>query len=80
MHDGRFSNNGWLQELPKPLSKLTWDNAVIVSPATAASLDLGKRVNDLSTNRMGSIGGEILADRIELQYRDRTVIAPVFIR
>ncbi|HXI93759.1 MAG TPA: TAT-variant-translocated molybdopterin oxidoreductase [Blastocatellia bacterium] len=80
MHDGRFSNNGWLQELPKPLSKLTWDNAAIVSPATAASLDLGKRVNELSTNRMGGIGGEILADRIELQYRDRTVIAPVFIQ
>jgi len=80
IHDGRFANNGWLQELPKPLSKLTWDNAAIVSPATAASLDLGKRVNELSTNRMSSIGGEILADRIELQYRDRTVIAPVFIQ
>jgi len=80
IHDGRFSNNGWLQELPKPLSKLTWDNAVIVSPATATRLDLGKRVNDLSTNRMSSIGGEILADRIELQYRDRAVIAPVFIQ
>jgi molybdopterin-containing oxidoreductase family iron-sulfur binding subunit len=80
VHDGRFANNGWLQELPKPLSKLTWDNAVIVSPATAASLELGKRVNDISTNRMGSIGGEILADRIELQYKDRRIIAPVFIQ
>jgi molybdopterin-containing oxidoreductase family iron-sulfur binding subunit len=80
IHDGRFSNNGWLQELPKPLSKLTWDNAAIVSPATAANLGLGKRVNELATNRMSSIGGEILADRIELQYRDRAVIAPVFIQ
>jgi Fe-S-cluster-containing dehydrogenase component len=33
--DGRFANNGWLQELPKPLTKLTWDNAVFVSPDTA---------------------------------------------
>ena len=36
--DGRFANNGWLQELPKPFSTLTWDNAAIMSPATAARL------------------------------------------
>jgi Fe-S-cluster-containing dehydrogenase component len=33
--DGRFSNNAWLQELPRPLTKLTWDKAVMMSPATA---------------------------------------------
>jgi molybdopterin-containing oxidoreductase family iron-sulfur binding subunit len=38
--DGRFANNGWLQELPKPLTKLTWDNCAQVSPATAAKLRL----------------------------------------
>jgi MoCo/4Fe-4S cofactor protein with predicted Tat translocation signal len=38
VHDGRFANNGWLQELPKPHTKLTWDNAALVSPATAARL------------------------------------------
>jgi MoCo/4Fe-4S cofactor protein with predicted Tat translocation signal len=35
IYDGRFANNGWLQELPKPITKLTWDNAVILSPADA---------------------------------------------
>jgi molybdopterin-containing oxidoreductase family iron-sulfur binding subunit len=36
--DGRWSNNGWLQELPKPLTKLSWDNAAILSPALASRL------------------------------------------
>jgi molybdopterin-containing oxidoreductase family iron-sulfur binding subunit len=33
--DGRFANNGWLQELPKPITKLTWDNAAYISPRQA---------------------------------------------
>src|SRR5262249_16659239 len=38
--DGRSINNGWLQELPKPVSKLTWDNVAMFSPATASRLAL----------------------------------------
>jgi MoCo/4Fe-4S cofactor protein with predicted Tat translocation signal len=38
--DGRYANNGWLQELPDPVSKLTWDNVLYVSPKTAAVLGI----------------------------------------
>jgi molybdopterin-containing oxidoreductase family iron-sulfur binding subunit len=40
VHDGRFANNGWLQELPDPVTKLTWDNPALVSPTTARTLDI----------------------------------------
>jgi MoCo/4Fe-4S cofactor protein with predicted Tat translocation signal len=40
VYDGCFSNNGWLQELPKPMSKLTWDNPVLIGPAMAARMGL----------------------------------------
>jgi len=40
IYDGQFSNNGWLQELPKPMTKLTWDNAVLVGPKMAQRLSI----------------------------------------
>ncbi|HYP53198.1 MAG TPA: TAT-variant-translocated molybdopterin oxidoreductase [Pyrinomonadaceae bacterium] len=82
IYDGRFANNPWLQELPKPLTKLTWDNAAIVSPATAARFELGRPgkgtdVEDL--NNAGSRGTEFINDLVELRFKGRTVRAPVFI-
>jgi len=38
MDDGRYANNAWMQELPDPITKLTWDNAVLVSRKTAREL------------------------------------------
>jgi molybdopterin-containing oxidoreductase family iron-sulfur binding subunit len=38
--DGRFANNGWLQECPDPITRLTWDNAILVSPRLAKELDI----------------------------------------
>ena len=42
--DGRFANNAWLQELPKPLNKVTWDNVIIVSPRTAERLGVPTQI------------------------------------
>ena len=51
IYDGRFSNNGWLQELPKPLTKLTWDNPIMIGPAMAERLKLNfKDVVELEFN------------------------------
>jgi molybdopterin-containing oxidoreductase family iron-sulfur binding subunit len=73
--DGRFANNGWLQELPKPITKLTWDNAVITSPATAARLAGG---NPVEVSMSGGERGRVDARLVELRFRGRTVSGPLF--
>jgi molybdopterin-containing oxidoreductase family iron-sulfur binding subunit len=40
IYDGQFSNNGWLQECPKPMNKLTWDNAVLIGPKMGERLQI----------------------------------------
>jgi molybdopterin-containing oxidoreductase family iron-sulfur binding subunit len=40
IYDGRFANNAWLQELPKPLSKMTWDNPLFIAPKMAERMGL----------------------------------------
>jgi molybdopterin-containing oxidoreductase family iron-sulfur binding subunit len=51
IYDGQFSNNGWLQELPKPMNKLTWDNAITLGPRMAARLEIAsKDVVELELN------------------------------
>ncbi len=49
--DGRSANNGWLQELPKPLTKLVWDNALYVSPALAGRMKL--QTGDIAALEVG---------------------------
>ncbi|HET9409203.1 MAG TPA: TAT-variant-translocated molybdopterin oxidoreductase [Candidatus Sulfotelmatobacter sp.] len=51
IYDGQFANNGWLQELPKPMSKLTWDNAVLIGPKMAERMGIQtKDVVELELN------------------------------
>ena len=59
--DGRFANNAWLQEMPKPLTTLTWENAAHTSPKTAAAYQLEH------------------GDLVELRYRGRKVLAPLWV-
>ncbi len=49
--DGRFANNGWLQETPKPVTRITWDNAAMMSPVTASARGLAQ--DDYVTLKVG---------------------------
>jgi Fe-S-cluster-containing dehydrogenase component len=70
IYDGRFANNGWLQELPKPVTKLTWDNAALVSPKTAEKLALTHTVA-----ARGGEHGQVLSDVIDIALSNSKVTA-----
>ncbi len=60
IRDGSFANNGWLQETPKPVTKITWDNAVHIAPATAQRLRITNGdVVRLSGNGAGPVEGAV---------------------
>ncbi len=72
IYDGRFANNGWLQELPKPLTKITWDNVALISEKTAK--DLGVSRQNYEADKKGR---EAYVDTIRLTHRDQTISQPV---
>jgi molybdopterin-containing oxidoreductase family iron-sulfur binding subunit len=74
IYDGRYANNGWLQELPKPLTKLTWDNAALVSPRTAEKLALTHKVA-----ARGGEHGQILSNVIDIALSNSKVTAAAWI-
>jgi MoCo/4Fe-4S cofactor protein with predicted Tat translocation signal len=57
--DGRYANNGWLQELPDTVTRLTWDNAAWISPATAKRFDAESSRSDLLKNEYRVITIEV---------------------
>jgi molybdopterin-containing oxidoreductase family iron-sulfur binding subunit len=67
--DGRFANHAWLQELPKPLSKVTWDNVAYISAKTADGLGI-------PVFRPGNTAGQPV---LEIGYQGRTVRLPVWV-
>jgi molybdopterin-containing oxidoreductase family iron-sulfur binding subunit len=74
IYDGRYANNGWLQELPKPVTKLTWDNAAIMSPATARKYKF-----EIGYGWKGGENGRTIANVGEFTLGDRKIKAAVLI-
>jgi molybdopterin-containing oxidoreductase family iron-sulfur binding subunit len=70
--DGRHNNNGWLQELPDPITKLTWDNAMLLSPATAKALGVYTERN--AQNQ------KFFDHSVEVTLNGRTIRGPVWIQ
>ncbi len=84
VYDGRFSNNGWLQELPNPITKITWDNVALISPKTAQKLGInqGKEYNEYAGGVQGTTfvntkGGNMFSDLVKLNYDGAEINKPV---
>jgi MoCo/4Fe-4S cofactor protein with predicted Tat translocation signal len=83
MDDGRFANNGWLQECPDPITKISWDNAILVSPRLGKELGIDPKGSLIQVVRKEendfSIGKEN-AHVFELTVGGRKIRGPVHIQ
>jgi len=70
IYDGRFANNAWLQELPKPQTKIVWDNVLILSPKTADRLNVRPDDGDVNEKRTWIV---------KLAYRRVEIELPVWV-
>jgi molybdopterin-containing oxidoreductase family iron-sulfur binding subunit len=72
IYDGRFANNSWLQELPKPVTKITWDNVVLVGPRTARQIGISDEARDDLENRRHT-------RMVDVEYRGVTMRMPLWV-
>ncbi len=70
LFDGRFANNGWLQELPDPVTKICWDNVALMSHTTAKALGIKNGLKD----------GKNYQPIVKLQYNGREMEIPAWIQ
>ncbi len=71
VHDGRFANLSWLQECPDPVTRLVWDNAAMISPKTAISLQVSEGNLDQ---------GDVVGDVLDVSVNGQIVKLPVLIQ
>ncbi|MFO0935415.1 MAG: TAT-variant-translocated molybdopterin oxidoreductase [Gemmataceae bacterium] len=76
IYDGRFANNGWLQECPKPITKLTWDCALIMSARTA--IDEFK-TDPATFSFTGGENGRMIVEWVKMTVNGKSVEAPIFV-
>ncbi|MFA6135200.1 MAG: TAT-variant-translocated molybdopterin oxidoreductase [Phycisphaerae bacterium] len=83
MDDGRFANNGWLQECPDPMTKISWDNAILVSPRLAKELNIvpaGSLLQVARKEEADFVQGKENARVFEVTVNGRKVSGPVHIQ
>ena len=88
IYDGRYSNNAWLQELPDPISKLTWDNAALMGPVTARALGIafgtaeeptdGDRFEE-DSNIPSTLRGDLEMEMVTVTVDGRSLELPAFV-
>jgi molybdopterin-containing oxidoreductase family iron-sulfur binding subunit len=84
MDDGRFINNGWLQECPDPITKISWDNAILISPRLAKELKIDSPANGLKQIARKDLAefdkGRENAHIVELVIGGRKITGPAHIQ
>ncbi|MFZ9920326.1 MAG: TAT-variant-translocated molybdopterin oxidoreductase [Terrimicrobiaceae bacterium] len=81
--DGRYANNSWLLETPDFVTKVTWDNAILVSPATAKKLGIKANnfnvLGDIAEKMGNDVNYDLVADIVEISDGKTTIEAAAIV-